>query len=224
MRGAFWRSSLALLLLALVPAASVAQEKPEETTDQEASEATGEPEMAKAPLQFRLSATAGYFLWGQKEGVVDLDDLVNFGIDIESRVVPAVAFRFGGSYGRTEASDDTASVAVNQWEFNVAFVGRMAVAPFTKVGVVPFGLVAAGTIALDPRDDPPDPDDKLVTRSQGAFSFGGGVDIEPRGTRWGGRVEYRRYRVSLEDPFNPVDRSGDTIGANLIMASIFWRL
>ena len=51
-----------------------------------------------------------------------------------------------------------------------------------------------------------------------------GVDIEPRGTRWGGRVEYRRYSVSLEDPFNPVDRSGDTIGANLIMASIYWRL
>ncbi len=218
-----WRLSLAVLLLALVPTGSLAQETPE-PADREADEATGEPEMAKAPLQFRLSATVGAFLWGQKEGVADLDNLVNFGIDIESRVVPAIAFRFGGSYGRTAASNDTASVDVNQWEFGVYVVGRLAVAPFTTIGIVPFGLVGAGTIALDPRDDPPDPRDKLVTRAQGAFSFGGGIDIEPHSTRWGGRVEYRRYRVSLEDPFNPVDRGGDSIGANLVMASIYWRL
>jgi len=218
-----WHLSLAVLLLALVPAGSQAQETPE-TADPETDEATDEPEMAKAPLQFRLSGTVGSFLWGQKEGVVSLDNLVNFGIDIESRVAPAVAFRLGGSYGRTTASDSTGSVNVNQWEFGVYAVGRVAVAPFTSAGVVPFGLVGAGTIALDPRDDPPDPNDKLITRSQGAFSFGGGIDIEPASTRWGGRVEYRHYSMSLEDPFNPVDRSGDRIGANLIMASIFWRL
>lgn len=216
------RLGLTVLLLALGPAWAQAQEAPE-PADPESGEIV-EPEMAKAPLQFRLSATVGSFFWGQKEDVVDLGDPVTFGIDIESRVAPAVAFRFGGSYGRTAASNDSASVDVNQWEFNVAIVGRLAVSPFSNAGVVPFGLVAAGTIALDPRDDPPDPNDKLVTRSQGAFSFGGGIDIEPPGTRWGGRVEYRHYSVSLEDPFNPVDRTGDTIGANLIMASVFWRL
>lgn len=232
MKGIARGFTLAVLLLTLFPAASAAQETPgqgsaatpRDAADPQEDVRSGEPEMAKAPLQFRLSGTVGAFFWGEKEGVVDLDNLVNFGIDIESRPAPAVAFRLRGSYGRTKASVDTASVDVNQWEFGVDIVGRVAVAPFTKAGVVPFGLIGAGTIALDPRDDPPDPDDKLVTRSQGAFSFGGGIDIEPRGSRWGGRVEYRRYSVSLEDPFNPVDRTGDTLGANLIMASIYWRL
>ena len=216
------RGWLALFVLALLPAAGWAQETQPEGA---APDSIGEPEMAKAPLQFRLAGTFGSFLWGEKEGVVKLDNLVNFGIDLESRIVPAVAFRFGGSYGSTTASDDTASIGVNQWEFNVALVGRLAIAPLRRSGFVPFGLVAAGTIALDPRSDPDDPDEAdLVTRSQGAFSFGGGLDIEPGSGRWGGRVEYRHYRVSLEDPFNPVDRTGDTIGGNLIMASIFWKL
>ena len=87
MKETSWRSSLAVLLLALAPAGSLAQETPE-PADGEADEATGEPEMAKAPLQFRLSATVGSILWGQKEGVVGLDNLVTFGIDIESRVAP----------------------------------------------------------------------------------------------------------------------------------------
>jgi hypothetical protein len=232
----------AALLLIAFPVAVVAQEAPpaapEDSTAREAPpdpmareaeaaepDTAGEPEMAKAPLQFRLSGTVGAFLWGEQEDVVNLDNLVNFGIDIESRIVPAVAFRLGASYGSTTASDDTASIGVNQWEFNVQFVGRVAVAPFTRAGFVPFGMVGAGAISLDPRTDPDNPaDDDLITRSQGAFSFGGGVDIEPGSGRWGGRVEYRHYSVSLEDPFNPVDRTSDTIGANLIMASIYWKL
>ncbi len=207
-------------LLAAIPHRGFAQEAPPAHPD-----TTTEPEMAEAPLQFRLSGTVGAFLWGEKEDVVNLDDLVNFGIDIESRIVPAFAVRFGASYGSTTAADDTASIGVNQWEFGVQFVGRLAVAPFNRVGFVPYGLFGAGAISLDPRSDPDDPaDDDLITRSQGAFSLGGGIDIEPGSGRWGGRVEYRHYRVSLEDPFNPVDRTGDTLGANAIIGSIYWRL
>jgi hypothetical protein len=233
------RAGLLAALAACLPAVAPAQEAPsgeaareaaaqDTTAAQEtaaAQDTTRGPEMAKAPLQFRLSGTAGAFMWDRKEGVVEIDDLANFGIDIESRVVPAVAFRLGASYGSTRAFNDSASVGVNQWQFDVSIVGRMAFAPFSTVGLVPFGMVGAGTVALDPRDDPDSPvDDDLVTRSQGAFSFGGGLYIEPERARWGGRVEYRFFRVSLEDPFNPVDRTGDTIGANALVASIFWKL
>jgi opacity protein-like surface antigen len=207
-------------LLGALPDPGVAQEAPPAARD-----TTVEPEMAKAPLQFRLSATAGAFLWGEKEGVVSLANLANFGIDIESRIVPAFAVRFGASYGSTTASDDTASIGVNQWEFGVQFVGRVAVAPFTKAGFVPYGFVGAGAISLDPRTDPNNPaEDDLITRSQSAFALGGGIDIEPGSGRWGGRVEYRHYRVSLEDPFDPVDRTSDTLGADAIIASIYWKL
>ena len=222
-------------LLAASPRAGYAQETPPDSATlevpatQEAEGAvrdtTTEPAMAEAPLQFRLSGTVGSFLWGEQEGVVNLDNLINFGIDIESRVAPAFAIRFGASYGSTTASNDSASIGVNQWEFGVQLVGRIAVAPLTTAGFVPFGFVGAGAIALDPRSDPNIPEEAdLITRSQGAFSLGGGIDIEPGGGRWGGRVEYRHYRVSLEDPFNPVDRTGDTLGANAIIGSIYWKL
>ena len=215
--------SLAGLLVILAAGRASSQQTPPDTAA--GPDTPTEPEMATAPLQFRLSGTVGSFLWGRQEGVPEIDDLVNFGIDIESRVVPAVAFRLGASYGSTTASNDTASIGVNQWEFDVYVVGRLALASLTRAGLVPFGLIGAGTIALDPRSREEDPDDDdLRTRSQGAFSFGGGIDVEPGGGRWGGRLEYRHYSVSLEDPFNPVDRQGDTIGANLIMASIFWKL
>ena len=233
-----WRpAALAAGLLACFAAAGVAQETPaaadttagEVPAAEEYEGAVGDtttgPEMAEAPLQFRLSGTVGAFMWEEKEGVVDLDNLVNFGIDIESRIVPAFAVRFGASYGRTTAADDTASITVNQWEFEVLFVGRVAVAPLNRAGFVPYGLLGAGAISLDPRSDPDDPAEAdLITRSQGAFVLGGGIDIEPGSGRWGGRVEYRHYRVSLEDPFNPTDRTGETIGANAIVGSIYWRL
>lgn len=236
-RGVLRRAGRCAVLVALsivwLATRGSAQETPPDSTAQEtAPDSTAaqetlpaEPEMAEAPLQFRLSGTVGAFFWGQHEGVPEIDNLVNFGIDIESRVVPAVAFRLAGSYGSTTASNDTASIGVNQWEFDVYVVGRLAVGSLTRAGFVPFGMLGAGTIALDPRSRADDPnDDNLTTRSQGAFSFGGGLDIEPESGRWGGRLEYRYYRVSLEDPFNPLDRQGDTIGANLVMASIFYKL
>ena len=173
--------------------------------------------MAEAPLQFRLSGTGGVFLWGEEENVPRIDDLALFGLDIESRVVPALAFRLGVSYGRTSAADDTSSVDVNQWMIDLMAVGRLAVRPLVRAGVVPFGLVGLGSIILDPSGD------DFRTRSQGAFSIGGGIDLEPRG-RWGGRVEFRHYSVSLEDVLDPLERQGETLSANLILASIYWKL
>jgi hypothetical protein len=96
-------------------------------------------------------------------------------------------------------------------------VGRLAVRPLVRAGVVPFGLVGLGSVILDPSGD------DFRTRSQGAFSIGGGIDLEPRG-RWGGRVEFRHYSVSLEDVLDPLDRQGETLSANLILASIYWKL
>lgn len=173
--------------------------------------------MAEAPLQFRLSGTSGIFFWGEEEDVPKLDDLALFGLDIESRVVPALAFRLGVFYGRTSAADDTLSVDVNQWMIELMAVGRLALRPLVRAGVVPFGLIGLGSVILDPSSD------DFRTRSQGAFSIGGGIDLESRG-RWGGRIEYRHYSVSLEDVLDPLDRQGETLSADLILASIYWKL
>lgn len=183
-----------------------------------AGQPTGrEPAMAEAPLHFRLSGTGGVFLWGEEENVARIDDLALFGLDLESRVVPALAFRLGASYGRTSAADDTSSVDVNQWMIDLMAVGRLAVRPLVRTGVVPFGLVGLGSVILDPSDA------DLRTRSQGAFSIGGGIDLEPHG-RWGARVEFRHLSISQEDVLDPVDREGETVSANLILASIYWKL
>ena len=203
------------IALTLLLAAGSAPGWAQEPAEQEPAEQ--EPAMAEAPLQFRLSGTGGVFLWGEEENVPRIDDLALFGLDIESRVVPALAFRLGVSYGRTSAADDTSSVDVNQWMIDLMAVGRLAVRPLVRAGVVPFGLVGLGSVILDPSGD------DFRTRSQGAFSIGGGIDLEPRG-RWGGRVEFRHYSVSLEDVLDPLDRQGETLSANLILASIYWKL
>ena len=75
------RHGLLALLLLLLPAGALAQERPESGADQEtpksgteqemppaeADQESAEPEMAKAPLQFRLSGTVGAFFWGRKQ-------------------------------------------------------------------------------------------------------------------------------------------------------------
>ncbi len=72
---------------------------------------------------------------------------------------------------------------MNQWLIDLLAVGRLAVRPLIRAGVMPFGLVGIGSVILDPSDD------DFRTRSQGAFSIGGVIDLEPQG-RWGGASSF----------------------------------
>lgn len=210
-----------LLPLAGPPDAVAQEPEPEE----EGGEAEGgeaildreAPEMAEPPLQFKVAVAAGLLRWKETAERPDLDDGALLGLDVESEVGRFAAFRLSGAYGRTSAAAGGMATDVNQYVADLAGVLRLGAEPLVEAGVVPFGVLAVATVVHDPVDE------ELITKSQSAWGFGAGVDLD-LSSRLGARAEWRRYRVNTEDLFDPASRTGRERTADRLFASLYWKL
>lgn len=221
------RVGLAVACLGLVVAARAA---PLAAQEPAAGEARGDtartaplpgPPMAEAPDAFRISAGGGVLAWPDVEDRPSLSDAGLWGLDVESRVNRFVAFRLSAAYGTATAAgsppaDSLPSVTgVAQYVVDLSAVLRAGLEPLERLGAVPFGTVGLGTVVHDPDAE------ALGTKSQSAWSFGAGVEVEPLPGPFGLRVEWRRYRVDGEDLFSPVDRTGRIRSADRLLATLF---
>ncbi|HKK27722.1 MAG TPA: hypothetical protein VKB18_06540 [Gemmatimonadota bacterium] len=173
-----------------------------------------EPEIAPAPLQFRLGLSAGALMWDQSRSRVPGDDAA-WGIDVGRQLLRYLSVRLGVAYLPTRVEDPAGATDVHGYLLEVAAEPRLALPSLERIGVVPFATVGAGTLVFDPRQ----PD--LPTRSQNAFEVGGGLEgrIAPR---FGARAELRAYTASLQSLFEPTDRTGATRHAQRLMVSLYW--
>lgn len=181
-----------------------------------------DPAVPETPRLFRIGIAGGALAWDDGGQGVSLDDGSLWGLDIESRPNRFLAFRASGAWGRGAAAgvDTTgapASTDLSQWIADLAAVGRLGIGPLERAGLVPFGTVGLGTVVHDPVQE------GLLTASQSAFSFGAGLDLDISAS-FGGRAEWRRYRVEVEDPFDPMDRAGTTRTADRFFASLYWKI
>lgn len=199
-----------------------------------AGQGTGEdpagPPMADAPNQFRASATAGWLAWDDPEspGGKQVDTGALWGVDLETRVSRWVAFRFGGAYGRTaitgvDPEGVTRTVDANQVVLELLAEPRLEVGPLTRAGVVPFGIVGAGSVVHDPSTGEGEFEPSLPSRSQGSLIYGGGVEVAPEALGdVGFRLEWRRTEVQLQPTFVVTSLEGTGRGASRFMGSIYW--
>ncbi|GEM_PF-1933031 len=215
--------SVAAALLALCVAAGPA-------AGQETEEDRAGPPMADAPNQFRASVTAGLLAWDDPEGSggKQVDDGALWGLDLETRVSRWVSFRFGGAYGRTtitgpDESGTTQTVDANQVVLELVAEPRLEVGPLRRAGVVPFGILGAGSVVHDPADQEGEFDPSLPSRSQGALIYGGGVEVAPEALgSMGVRLEWRRSEVQLQPTFVVTSLEGSSRGAGRFMGSVYW--
>lgn len=205
------------LAIALAPGPLRAQRaSPAPASDTMSADTSGpvEPEIAPAPLQFRLGLTGGALVWDQSRSRVPGDDAA-WGIDVGRQLLRYLSVRLGVTYLPTRVEDPAGATDVHGYLLEVAAEPRLALPSLERIGIVPFGTIGAGSLVFDPRRS------GLPTRSQNAFEVGGGLEgrIAPR---FGARAEFRAYTASLQTLFDPTDRSGATRHAQRLMVSLYW--
>ena len=216
-------TSAVAALLALCVAAGPA-------AGQETEEDLAGPAMADAPNQFRASVTAGWLAWDDPEvsGGKQVDDGLLWGVDLETRVSRWVSFRFGAGYGRTTITGPSEagamqSVDANQVVLELVAEPRLEVGALRRAGVVPFGVLGAGSVVHDPADEEGEFDPSLPSRSQGSLIYGGGVEVAPEAMgSFGVRLEWRRSEVQLQPTFVVTSLEGAGRGASRFMGSVYW--
>ena len=197
---------------------------------QETEEDLAGPPMADAPNQFRASVTAGWLAWDGPEasGGKQVDTGPLWGVDVETLVSRYLSFRFGGGYGRTtisgpDQSGTTRTVDANQVVLELVAEPRLAFGPLRRAGVVPFGIVGAGSVVHDPSTEEGAFDPSLPSRSQGSLIYGGGVEVAPEALGdVGVRLEWRRNEVQIQPTFVVTSLEGTSRGAGRFMGSIYW--
>lgn len=211
---------LALLALALLPTSAAAQAVDEDLAG---------PAMADAPNQFRISATGAWLQWDAPEGPEGqvVDDAAVWGVDLETRVHPLLAFRFGAGWGHTtvagiDAEGASRSVDANQYVLELVAEPRLSVGPLRSAGVVPFGLAGFGSVVHDPKTEPGEFEPPLTTRSQGSLILGGGLDLAPDVLgSLGLRLEWRRAEVQMQDLFVSTSREGTSRTSDRFMGTVY---
>lgn len=219
-RAVVLQAGAALLALCAAAAPAVGQETGEDLAG---------PAMADAPNQFRASVTAGWLAWDGPEatGEKQVDTGALWGVDLETRVSRWVAFRFGAAYGRTaitgpDESGSTRTVDANQVVLELLAEPRLEVGPLIRAGVVPFGIVGAGSVVHDASSPEGEFDPPLPSRSQGSLIYGGGVEVAPEAPGDVGlRLEWRRTEVQLQPTFVVTSLEGTARGADRFMGSIY---
>ena len=184
-----------------------------------------EPPAAEAPLQFALGPALSTLRWEDEIAErPDIESATTVGLSVESRVFDAFAIRFGAAYGSTRVvaqggpTEELRATDANQYLVDLSLVGRAAFGPMEAAGVVPFVTIGAASVVHDPRAD------DLITRSQSAFTRGAGLDVRIL-RHLGGRLEWRRYDVSLEDVFaDPSSRGGREVSADRFTLELYLRL
>lgn len=175
-----------------------------------------EPTMAEAPNQFRLSLSGAGLFW-KDDPARSVSDGTLWGIDLERTVARYASLRLGGAVGSADLTVADRSSAVTSYLVELLAEGRLALPSLVRVGVVPLATVGVAGLTFDPEED------GVSTVSQNTFLFGGGVEVLPL-PHLGARLEWRRYSVQLENPFEPVDRSGETRDADRLLVTLFWAL
>lgn len=191
--------------------------RPEPSAGPVQSDTVADPPMASSPRAFRVGVGLGLVTWSDEPERAALEEALTAGVEVESRVLAWLGFRVGVAYGRTEAVQPGRRTGVAQYAVDLAaalhpppsMLGGWPVAPFLATGVA--------SVVQDPAAD------GLSTRSQGAFTYGGGVEWDPPG-RFGGRAEWRRYSVAAQDLFDPVDRTSTRRAAHRFAVSALWKL
>lgn len=213
---------LAVLAVGLLAVPSPAQESGGEV---------GSAAAADAPDQFRLSALGGWMDWGAPDaaGEQAMEASSAWGLDLETRVHPLLAFRLGAAYGRTEITrtefgGPSRSVEANQIVLELVAEPRLAVGPLRETGVVPFGIVGLGSVIHDPDTEQGEFEPALTTRSQGSVVYGGGLEVEPPALGdFGARVEWRRADVQVQNIFTPTSREGTSRTSDRIVGTVYWK-
>ncbi len=186
--------------------------------------------MADAPNQFAASAVGGWMGWDDP-GTADGQEVEGgslLGVELETRVSRYVHFRLGAAYGRASITGPdpegaSRTVDANQIVLELAATPRLSVGPLRRSGVVPFGVLGAGSVVHDPRTEPGQFDPALPTRSQGSLVYGAGVEVAPPALGDVGiRAEWRRAQVQLQNPFEPTSLEGTARGSSRFMGSVHW--
>lgn len=220
-------AAVALAALLLAPAALLLSPPP--AAGQGAEEELGGPPQAGAPDQFRVSLTGSHVDWEapERSDGQEIEEATAWGLDVETRVASFLAFRFGGAFGTTEIAGADGEgtrrrVDANQWLLELVAEPRLAAGPLLEAGVVPFGVAGLGSVVHDPKTGEGEFQPPLLTRSQGALIYGGGVEVEPDALgAFGARLEFRRAEVQLQNLLVSTDREGTGRHRSRFMASVY---
>jgi len=216
MRGgrAIGSGSLCLLALLLALPGHLAAQGGEPQEGEE-EPLPSEREMADAPRQFRISFLGSGLLWEEGDETRPTpDDGSVWGVDVERILVPWLSTRLSGTVGTSSVPDQEGELDLIQYLTMLHLVGRVPVAPLRKRGIVPFGTVGVGALIQDPDRE------GLATKSQNAFSFGAGLEVQPF-ERIGFRAEWRHLTVDLETLTETIDRTGENRDADRILGTVF---
>lgn len=172
----------------------------------------------KPPVhQFRLAAELGAFTWDDDAGA---NDNVLAGFDVERDLAPFLAGRAALAYGTTElaprAAGRSAGGDVRLYLPEVSLIAQHELPAFSGGELTPYGLVGFGSLISDPAD-------QGSTKSQNAFSYGGGLRLR-FGERLGVRGEVKRYLIKLEDPFDPSDQGSESVHNLRLSGSLTYAL
>jgi hypothetical protein len=153
--------------------------------------------------EFRVAAEVSAFNWDEEAQV---DDGVLFDLDVERNLASFLAARGGLAYGTSEARPRSgegppSDVRLYLPELNLMLQHELRVG--TNGWLTPYAVAGFGSLVADPEGEG-------STRSQNAFSYGGGARMR-MGDRFGGRAEIKRYEIKAEDPLDPVSRSSETV-------------
>lgn len=153
--------------------------------------------------EFRLAVEGSSFNWDEEAQV---DDGVLFDFDVERNLASFLAARGGLAYGTSEArprsgEGPSSDVRLYLPELNLMLQHELRVA--ANGWLTPYAIAGFGSLVADPEGEG-------ATRSQNAFSYGGGARMR-FGDRWGARAEIKRYEIKAEDPLDPVSRSSETV-------------
>lgn len=170
--------------------------------------------MATAPEETRVEVSGGPLVWGDGAPVTVSDGPL-LGVGVERHLLGYFSVRLGFAYGGAEISDIDRSTDVRTYLAEVLLGGRLALPSLRDAGVVPFASAGIGSLLHDPAAS------DLGTRSQNAFSWGGGLDVR-LGDRLGARAEWRRYTVRVENVFEPTNLDATSRNAQRILASLYW--
>lgn len=202
------------VLAAVVAAAGAFLPASAPASAQQEGGAQAEEMLVEAPRPFRVGATASALLW-EEAATRSPDDGALWGLDVERLLLRWAFARLGTAFGTSTVTGADRSVDVNTYLLEVVAGPRLALPALRRAGVVPFAEIGVGSVVHDPKVD------GLTTRSQNAFSWGGGVEWSFR-PELGVRAEWRRYSASLEDVFADLDRTGETRDADRLQITVFW--
>jgi hypothetical protein len=166
--------------------------------------------------QFRVAAEGLAFNWDEGAQV---DDGMLVAFDVERDLAPFLAARGSLAYGTSEVrprseGNETLDVRLFLPELNLMLQHELRVSSHGRL--TPYVLAGFGSLVSDPKDEG-------TTRSQNAFSYGGGARMR-FGERFGVRGEIKRYEIKEEDLLDSTAQSSETVHAWRLAGSLIYAL